>query len=110
MTSLSSKVYDLLKFISQIVFPALGTLYFVLAGIWDFPNVEEVVGIIVVVDTLLGVVLQLNSNTYKNKDDRFDGVINVIERHGKTTFSLDVPGDPHKIAEAKEILFKVIKT
>ena len=31
---LSNKAYDVLKFIAQIVLPALGTLYFALSKIW----------------------------------------------------------------------------
>ena len=34
---LSNKTYDLLRWIADMVLPALGTLYFALAGIWNFP-------------------------------------------------------------------------
>ena len=34
---MSNKVYDVLKYIAQIVLPALGALYFALAKIWNFP-------------------------------------------------------------------------
>lgn len=34
---MSNKTYDVLKYITQIVIPAIGTLYFALAGIWGFP-------------------------------------------------------------------------
>lgn len=63
---LSNKVYDILKYIAQIVLPALATLYFALAGIWNFPYGEEVVGTITAVDTFLGVVLGISSASYKN--------------------------------------------
>lgn len=43
---MSNKVYDILKWIAQIFLPALGTLYFALAGIWDFPYAEAIVGTI----------------------------------------------------------------
>lgn len=61
---LSNKVYDVLKFICQIVLPAIGTLYFALAGIWNFPYGEEVVGTITAIDTFLGTVLMISSNQY----------------------------------------------
>ena len=38
---MSNKVYDILKFIAQIVLPAIGTLYFALAGIWNLPYGEQ---------------------------------------------------------------------
>lgn len=63
---LSNKVYDILKYIAQIVLPALATLYFALAGIWNFPFGEEIVGTITAIDTFLGVILGISSASYKN--------------------------------------------
>ena len=64
---LSNKMYDVLKWIALILLPALGTFYFALAGIWDFPYSEQVVGTITAVDTLLGALLGISSASY-NKD------------------------------------------
>lgn len=64
---MSNKVYDVLKYIAQIVLPAAGTLYFALAGIWGFPYGEQVVGTITAVDTFLGVVLGISNTKYKNQ-------------------------------------------
>lgn len=65
---MSNKVYDVLKWIAQILLPALGTLYFALAGIWNFPYAEAVVGTITAVDTFLGVILGISTINYnKNK-------------------------------------------
>lgn len=61
---MSNKTYDILKYIAQVVLPALGTLYFALAGIWGFPYGEQIVGTITAVDTFLGVILKLSSNSY----------------------------------------------
>lgn len=67
---MSNKVYDILKYIAQIVLPALGTLYFALAGIWGFPYGEEIVGTIAAVDTFLGALLKISTNIYmKNKEN-----------------------------------------
>ena len=67
---LSNKAYDVLKFIAQILLPALGTLYFALARIWDFPLAEEVVGTITAVDAFLGAILGISSMQYnKEKTD-----------------------------------------
>lgn len=67
---MSNKTYDVLKFIAQILLPAIGTLYFALAGIWGFPYAEEIVGTITAVDTFLGVVLGISSANYKNKEEQ----------------------------------------
>ena len=48
---MSNKTYDVLKWIAQILLPALGTLYFALASIWGFPYGEEIVGTITAVDS-----------------------------------------------------------
>lgn len=60
----SNKTYDVLKWIAQILLPAIGTLYFVLAGIWHFPYGEEIVGTITAVDTFLGVILGVSTAKY----------------------------------------------
>lgn len=61
---MSNKVYDILKYFTQIVIPAIGTLYFALAGIWGFPFGEEVVGTLTAIDTFLGVLLGISSAKY----------------------------------------------
>jgi hypothetical protein len=66
---MSDKLYNILKWISQLVLPGLGTLYFTLAGIWGFPYGEEIVGTITAVVTFLNVILKISSNNYyKNKE------------------------------------------
>ena len=61
---MSNKMYDILKYIAQIVLPALGTLYFALASIWGFPYAEQIVGTITAVDTFLGVLLKISTDNY----------------------------------------------
>lgn len=69
---MSNKTYDILKFIALIVLPALGTLYFALAGIWGLPYGEQIVGTITAVDAFLGAVLKLSSDQYHKEagDDK----------------------------------------
>lgn len=64
---MSNKVYDVLKYIAQIVLPALGTLYFALAKIWGFPYGAEIVGTISAVDAFLGALLKISTDQY-NKE------------------------------------------
>ena len=64
---LSNRAYDVLKFIAQILLPAIGTLYFALARIWGFPFAEEIVGTITAVDAFLGALLEISTLQY-NKD------------------------------------------
>lgn len=62
---MSNKVYDVLKFIAQVVLPALGTLYFALASIWGLPYGEQIVGTITAVDAFLGALLGISTAVYK---------------------------------------------
>ena len=64
---LSNRVYDILKYIALIVLPAIGTLYFALAGIWGLPYGEQIVGTITAIDMFLGAVLQISSDSYKKE-------------------------------------------
>lgn len=66
---MSNKVYDVLKYITQIGLPALGTLYFALSNIWGFPYAEQVVGTISAVVTFLGVLLGISSAKYKKEEN-----------------------------------------
>lgn len=62
---MSNKTYDILKWIAMYLLPALGTLYFALAGIWGFPYGEEIVGTITALDTFLGVILRISTASYR---------------------------------------------
>lgn len=65
---MSNKIYDILKWVALLFLPAVGTLYFALAGIWGLPYGEQIVGTITAVDTFLGVILGISSANYnKNK-------------------------------------------
>lgn len=61
---MSNKTYDTLKWIAMYLLPALGTLYFALAGIWGLPFGEQIVGTITAVDTFLGVILGISTKQY----------------------------------------------
>jgi hypothetical protein len=64
---LSNDTYDKLKWIAQYFLPALGTLYFALAGVWGLPYGEQIVGTITAVDTFLGVLLGISTAQYKQE-------------------------------------------
>ena len=66
---ISNTLYDVLKYIAQIVLPALGTLYFALAKLWNFPYGEEIVGTLAAVDAFMGALLKLSSNEYYKELD-----------------------------------------
>ena len=61
---MSNKTYDRLKWLAMYFLPALGTLYFALAGIWGLPYGEQLVGTITAIDTFLGVILGISKSKY----------------------------------------------
>lgn len=76
---LKNSTYDILKYICQIVLPAIGTLYFALAQIWGFPYAEQIVGTITAIDTFLGAILMISSASYnKSKNDVEKEISNIV--------------------------------
>lgn len=76
---MSDKVYDVLKFIAQIVLPALATFYLTLAGIWSLPYGEQISGTIMAIDTLLGAILMISSTKYNSNTVSNETINNIKE-------------------------------
>lgn len=80
MLLFKGKTYDTIKYVAQVVLPAIGTLYFAIAQMWSLGHADEVVGTIVAIDTFLGVILHLSSTAYKNTiADSYEGTIHIID-------------------------------
>lgn len=72
---MNNQTYDVLKYIAQIVLPAVGTLYFALSQIWGLPYGEEIVGTITAIDAFMGALLGISSaNYYKEMEDDTNGL------------------------------------
>ena len=65
---LPDKLYDILKWVTMIVLPALATAYVGLAAIWGFPYADEVAKTTAVVCTLLGALLGISTAQYYKGD------------------------------------------
>lgn len=103
----NTKVYDTLKYIAQILLPALGVLYYGLAQTWNFPEPDKVVASVVALDTFLGVLLHLSSTAYDKSEAKYDGTIDLVETDDKKTYSLNLSSDIDDLDKKDEILFKV---
>ena len=69
---LQNKTYDLLRWIADLILPALGTLYFALSGIWGssyFPYGEQIVGTITAIVAFLDVVLGISKRNYNKGEE-----------------------------------------
>lgn len=103
---LSNKVYDVLKPLTTVVLPGVSALYFGLAAIWGFPNAEQVVGTIALVNVFLGLFVGLGSKTY----NKAEGDILVLKNDdGGTTYSLVVDGDPADLQFKDRATFRIQK-
>jgi len=61
---LNDKVYDILKWVTMIVIPALATAYVGLAAVWGWPYADEIAKTAAVVCTLLGALLGISTAQY----------------------------------------------
>lgn len=68
---MTDKMYDVLKWVAQILLPAIATLYFAIAQIWGLPYGEQIVGTITAIDAFLGALLGISTYQY-NKDRNND--------------------------------------
>lgn len=108
---LSDKAYNVLKWMAQIVLPALATFYLTIGALWELPQPEKVAATIVALDTFLGVILLITTNSYNNSDARFDGTLNITQLPNRKVFEIDL-GDntPEAVQEKDEFVLKVNPT
>lgn len=66
---LSNETYDILKYIAQIVLPAVATFYTTLGRIWGLPYVNEISATLIAFDTLLGSLLMISSFNYEEIEE-----------------------------------------
>ena len=62
------KIYDILKWVTMIVLPALATAYVGLASIWGWPYADEVAKTTAVICTLLGALLGISTAQYNKQE------------------------------------------
>jgi hypothetical protein len=66
---ISNKTYDILKWVAQLLLPALATFVMSLGNIWGIPYSEQISLTLVALDTALGVVLGISTSNYKKLND-----------------------------------------
>lgn len=64
---LNDRTYDILKWLAQLVLPALATLYSVFGAVWGAQAVEEVVGTCLATSVFLGAILGLSNANYNQQ-------------------------------------------
>lgn len=104
---LSDNLYKTIKWAVGIVLPAAATLVLALGEIWDWPNMNQIVGTVTALTTFLGVVAGVSTFQYNESDAAFDGTMRVNRQGEGQLFDLILDEDPLNIAARKEIRFKV---
>lgn len=105
---LSNSTYDLLVKLNQLVLPAMATLYFTLATIFNLPAAEQVVAAAAAFATFFGVVLGISARSYAASGAAYQGAINVTPTEdGGRMFSLELEGDPADVEFMDHVNFKV---
>ena len=73
MKALPNKVYDILKYLTIIVLPAIGALYTGLSQIWDLPYSAQIPATITVICTFLGAILCISTAQYNKNLSESNG-------------------------------------
>lgn len=73
---MKNSTYDKLKFLAQILLPAIATLWVAVSTIWNLPLGDQIEGtitaVIVFLDTILGLTLAKASSDYHKGDVKGD--------------------------------------
>lgn len=102
---MTNRTYDILKWVAQIVLPALGTLYFALSGIWGFPYGEQIVGTITAIDAFLGTILRISSNNYEGDGELIVDTSDPM----KDIYSIAIDDYPEMLAKKDVVILKVTR-
>ena len=107
---LSDAAYTRLKWITLVVLPALGALYFGLSSIWGLPKGDEVVGSLAIVATFLGALLGVSTKAYNNSTAAVDGVVGangVDPDTGLPVIGMTINKTPDELLSKKTVRLKV---
>lgn len=105
---LTNDQYDVLKWVALVALPALGALYFGLAQLWHLPKAPEIVGTITLLDTCLGVLLNLAKKSYDSGTGT-DGSLEIDETDTKIIHRLDLTTQPEDLGKKDIITLNVVK-
>lgn len=105
---LNNSAYQIFKWASLVVLPAIATFYYQVGLLWHWPYIEEVVGTIASVEVFLGGIIGVSTRYYYKDGLNFDGELNVVTNDdGTKNFELDLTKQPEYLESKKSINFKV---
>jgi hypothetical protein len=107
---LTNEQYNVLKWIALVFLPALAALYLGLAALWDLPKPTEVAGTVTLLDTFLGLLLNVATKNYNNSDTKFDGALHVDNQDTRLIHQLEITTPPEDLGKKDAIVLKVVPT
>lgn len=69
---INSKVYDVMKYITMVVLPAVTTLWLAVGSIWHLPYVEPIGATLSAITVFLGAILGISTSLYNIREQRKD--------------------------------------
>ena len=69
---INSKVYDVMKYITMVVLPAVTTLWLAVGSIWGLPYVEPIGATLSAITVFLGAILGISTSLYNIREQRKD--------------------------------------
>lgn len=107
---LSNFYYAFAKQGATIILPAVGTLYFMLAELWNLPYAEQIVGTVAALNLFVGVLVGVAKKIYEGTGGKYDGAVVVTTgEDGVKRFHLQLDQDPDELDQKDSITFKVAK-
>jgi len=80
---LTNKNYDILKWVTLVLLPAVSMLYLGMADVWGLPYATQVVGTIAALDLFLATVLGISTYTFKVNNPMYR--LNLVKLAGDTS-------------------------
>lgn len=103
--TLKPAIYEKLRFASQILVPAISTLYFTIGTIWELPGVEKVVGTLAAIAVFLGALVGLSRKNYNAAEKQYDGTVSFIPNEEGTLVKFNL--DPEDLIGKSQVLLKL---
>lgn len=104
---LTSQQYNVLKWVTIIVLPAITTAYGTLSSIWGWPYGDQIVASLAAITLLLGVIIGVSTSSYNKSSAGPAGTL-VVDNSGtgqQTYLAFDQ--DPKTLAEGSQITLNV---
>ena len=110
---LSNRLYDVLKWVTMIGLPAIGTALLAISEIWNVEYGPEVAETINVIILMFGTMVGVSTAQYNRKKamEKPEGGVLEVGTDGTdvTLHKLEIDMSPEEIASRDEVVFRIRK-